>query len=199
MGTGNLPRLCGTAHLAKVTSSRALSLSTSAKKRRASGIFPTAPTLQPCTSRRPGLNPAAPKPRVLPTCVAADNYFSGTTAAPGRLALRNTPHRPKRAPGLDPPRHIDYSRERRPPPLSYTPRPPALDHTATVGLRHEKASTGAPSLSLALGSELHGVNDGHSDLFPIAEDSASLATPLTPSGVGTGQKPPPAGIQVPTV
>ena len=43
------------------------------------------------------------------------------------------------------------------------------------------------------------MNGGHSGLFPITEDSARLATPQTPSGVSTGQKPPPAGNQVPPV
>ena len=146
MGTGTLPRPCDIAHLATATSSRAPSLPTAAENHRASGILPTAPTLQPCTGRRPGLNPAAPRPRVPPTRVAtpADNYFNGTTAAPGALALSNTPHRATRALGLDPPRHIDSSRERRPLPRSYTPRPSGPDHTTTVGLRCGKAGAGTP-------------------------------------------------------
>ena len=184
MGTGNHPRLCDTAHVATATSSRAPSLPTAAESHRASGIFSTAPTLQPCTGRRPGLNPAAPKPRVLPTRVAtpADNYFNGTTAAPGALALSTTPHRATRAMGLDPPHHIDSSRERRPPPHSYTPRPPGPDHTATVGLRCGKAGAETPSPPLALDSAFPRMNGGHSDLFPTAEDLARLATPPPPSG-----------------
>ena len=157
MGTGNLPRLCDTAHLATATSSRAPSLPTAVEKRPASGILPTAPTLQPCTGRRPELNPAAPKPRVSPTRVAtpADIFFNGTTAAPGAIALSNTPHGATRALGLDTPRHIDSSRERRerrPSPHSYIPRPPGPDHTATVGLRCGKAGAGTLSPSLALDS-----------------------------------------------
>ena len=43
------------------------------------------------------------------------------------------------------------------------------------------------------------MNGGDSGLFLFAEDSASSATPPTPSGVGTGQKPLAAGTQVPPV
>ena len=191
MGIGNLPRLCDTARLVTTTSSLAPSLPTAAEKPRASGIFPTAPTLKPCTGRRSGLNPAAPKPRVSPTRVAtpADNYFNGTTTAPGALALSNNPHRATHASGLDPPCHIGSSRERRPPPHSCTPRPPAPDHRATVGLRCGKAGAGTPSPSLALDSAFARMSGGYSGLFPIAEDSASLATPPTPSSTDTGQKP----------
>ena len=171
MGTDNLPRLCDAAHLTTATSSRASSLPTAAEKRCASRILPTAPTLQPCTGRRSGLNPAAPKPRVSPTRVAtpADNYLSGTTAAPVTLALSNTPHRATHAPGSDPPRHIDCSQERRPPLHLYTPRPPGPDHMATIGLRCGKTGAGTPNPSLALDSAFPCMNGGHSGLFPIAE------------------------------
>ena len=197
MGTGNLPRICDTVHSATATSSRAPSLLTAAEKRRASGILPLSPNLQPCTGLRPGLNPAAPKPRVSPTRVStpAGNYFNGTTAAPGALALISTSHRITCAPGLDRPRHIDSSRERRPPHHSYTPRSPGPDHTAPFGLRCGKAGAGTPSPSIALDSAFPRMNGGHSGLFPIAEDSASLAPP----DVDTGQKPPSAGTQVPPV
>ena len=201
MGTGNLPRLCDTAHLATATSSRVPSLPTAAENRRASGTLPIVPTLQPCTGRRPGLKPAAPKPRVPPTRVAtpAETSCNGPTAAPGALALSNTPHHATRALGLDPTRHINSLQGRRPPPHSYTPRPPGPDHTATVDLRCWKAGAGTPSPSLALDSAFPRMNGGHSGMFPIAKDSASLAAPPTPSGVGTGQKPPPAGTQMPPV
>ena len=137
VGTGSLPRLCDTAHLATVTNSRAPSLPTTTEKRRAPGIFPTARILTPCTGRRSGLSQTAPKPRVSPTrdATSAENSFNGATAAPGSLASSNTPHRAARAPGLEPPRHIDPSRERRPRPHSYIPRPPGPDLTTTVGLR----------------------------------------------------------------
>ena len=199
MGTGDFPRLCDTAHLATVTSSRAPSLPNATEKRRASGILPTAPTSNQCTGLRSGLTPAAPKPRVYPTRAAtsADNSFNGTTAAPGAFASSNTLHRATRAPGLDPPRHNNSSRERRHPPHSYTPRPPNPDRTATVALRCGKAGAGTASPSLALDSAFLRMNIGHYGMFPIAEDSASLATPPTSLGVGTGQKPPLAGIQVP--
>ena len=62
-----------------------------------------------------------------------------------------------------------------------------------------KAGAGTPNPSSALDSAFPRMNGGHSSLFPIAEDSASLATPPTPSGVDTGQKPPPAGTQVPPI
>ena len=174
MGTGKLPRPCDTAHLATATSSRASSLPTAAEKRRASGILPTAPALQPCTGHRSGLSPAAPKPRVPPTRVAtsADNSFIGITAGPGALASNNTPHRATRALGLDPPRHIDSSRGRCPPPRAYTPRHPGPVHTATVGLRCRKAGAGTPSPSLALDSAFPRMNGGYSGIFPIADDSA---------------------------
>ena len=190
IGTGNLPRHCDTARPATATSSRAPSLPTATEKSRASGILPTAQTLQPCPGRRSGLNPAAPKPRVSPTRVAtpADNYVNGTTAAPGTLATSNTPHRATRTLGLDPPRHTGPLRECRPPPHSYTPRPPGPDHTATIGLRCGKTGAGIPSPSLPLDSAFPRMNGEHSGLFPIAEYAASLATPPTPSGVGTGQK-----------
>ena len=122
----------------------------------------------------------------------------GTTAAPGALVSSNTPHRATHAPGLDPPRHIDSSRGRRPPPRSYTPRPPGSVRTGTVGLRCGKAGAGTPSPSLALDSAFPRINGGNSGLFPIEEDSASLPTPPTPSRAGTGQTPPPGGRQVPS-
>ena len=201
MSTVNLSRLCDTAHLATATSFRAPSLPTADKNSRASGIFPTAPTLHPCTGRPPGIKPAAPKPRIPSTRVVtpAENYFNGTTAAPGALALSNTPHRATRALGLDTPRHINSSRGSRPPPHPYTPRPPGPDHSAMVGLRRKKAGAGTPSPSLALDLAFPRMNGEHSGLFPIAEDLASSARSPTPSGVGTGQKPPPAGPQVPPV
>ena len=43
------------------------------------------------------------------------------------------------------------------------------------------------------------MNSGHSGLFPIVDNAARLATPPTPLSVCTGQKPPPAGTQVPPV
>ena len=66
MGTGNLPRLCDTAHFSTATISRAPLLPTAAENRRASGILPTAPTLQPCTGHRPGLKVAASNPASRP-------------------------------------------------------------------------------------------------------------------------------------
>ena len=124
----------------------------------------------------------------------ADNSFSGTTAALRALAPSDTPLCPTRAPGFDPPRDIDSSRGRRPPPLSYTPRPPGPDHVATVGLRCGKAGAGT---SFALYLAFPHMNGGRSGLFPVAEDPASLVTPPTSSGVGTRQKTPSASTQVP--
>ena len=54
----------------------------------------------------------------------------------------------------------------------------------------------APSPSLALDSAFPRMNGGYSGMFPIVEDSASLATPLISSGVSREQKSPPAGTQV---
>ena len=60
------PRLCDTAYLATATSFRAPSLPTAVEKRRASGIFPTAPAFKQCTGRRSGLRPIlASRPYVL--------------------------------------------------------------------------------------------------------------------------------------
>ena len=128
VGTGNLSRLSNTARLATPTNSHIFSLPTAAKKRRASGILPAAPTLEPLTGRHSVVSPSAPKPRVSPTRIPkpTDNYFNGTTATPGALASRDTPLRATRPPGFDPPRHMDFSRARCPSPLSYTPRPPAV-------------------------------------------------------------------------
>ena len=120
----------------------------------------------------------------------------GATAAPGALASSNTHHHATRAPGLDPPRHIESSRGRHPPPRS-TPRPPGSVCTSTVGLRCGKAGAETPSPSLALDSAFPRMNGGNYGLFPIAEDSASLPTPPTPSRAGIGQTLPPASTQVP--
>ena len=83
MGTGNLPRLCDTALFNRDELSRSFA-AIRRRNRLASGSFPTAPYLQPFTGRRPGLKPAAPKPRVPPTRVAtpADNLSFGSTTAP---------------------------------------------------------------------------------------------------------------------